>query len=394
MTSATALIADREIRQRMRTKGFAISTVLIVVLVLGIGILTRALSGSSDTSSVDVAVVGTVPTVFDQALLQAGRTNDRAVDVVPEPNRAAAESALRSGDVDAVLLVADRALVFHEEVDDTAQRVVDAAWQTAAGATAAQQLGLSPEQTARIVAPAPLRSTTLESNHDDAVGILVGIITAVVLFAAVSAFGGLVLTGVVEEKTSAIVELLLARVTARQLLAGKVTGIGTVALVQLTAAVAAGLIALAVAGTSIPSGVWIAVPTTILWFLGGFALFSTLYALAGSFVSRQEDAQAAALPVTLCVMAAYLTVFPLSANADSTVAVVLSMIPPWTPLLMPLRIATGSASWWQVAVGVALLVLTTVVVLRLAASIYSRTLLQRGRRISWRQALHLRSAAT
>jgi len=135
-------------------------------------------------------------------------------------------------------------------------------------------------------------------------------------------------------------------------------------------------------------------PTTILWFLGGFALFSTLYALAGSFVSRQEDAQAAALPVTLCVMAAYLTVFPLSANADSTVAVVLSMIPPWTPLLMPLRIATGSASWWQVAVGVALLVLTTVVVLRLAASIYSRTLLQRGRRISWRQALHLRSAAT
>jgi ABC-2 type transport system permease protein len=313
---------------------------------------------------------------------------------VPEPNRAAAESALRSGDVDAVLLVADRALVFHEEVDDTAQRVVDAAWQTAAGATAAQQLGLSPEQTARIVAPAPLRSTTLESNHDDAVGILVGIITAVVLFAAVSAFGGLVLTGVVEEKTSAIVELLLARVTARQLLAGKVTGIGTVALVQLTAAVAAGVIALAVSGTSIPSGVWIAVPTTILWFLGGFALFSTLYALAGSFVSRQEDAQAAALPVTLCVMAAYLTVFPLSANADSTVAVVLSMIPPWTPLLMPLRIATGSASWWQVVVGVALLMLTTVVVLRLAASIYSRTLLQRGRRISWRQALHLRSAAT
>jgi ABC-2 type transport system permease protein len=394
MTSATALIADREIRQRMRTKGFAISTVLIVVLVLGIGILTRALSGSSDTSSVDVAVVGTVPTAFDQVLLQAGRANGRAVDVVPEPDRAAAESALRSGDVDAVLLVADRALVFHEEVDDTAQRVVDAAWQTAAGATAAQQLGLSPEQTARIVAPAPLRSTTLESNHDDAVGILVGIITAVVLFAAVSAFGGLVLTGVVEEKTSAIVELLLARVTARQLLAGKVTGIGTVALVQLTAAVAAGVIALAVSGTSIPSGVWIAVPTTILWFLGGFALFSTLYALAGSFVSRQEDAQAAALPVTLCVMAAYLTVFPLSANADSTVAVVLSMIPPWTPLLMPLRIATGSASWWQVAVGVALLVLTTVVVLRLAASIYSRTLLQRGRRISWRQALHLRSAAT
>jgi ABC-2 type transport system permease protein len=338
--------------------------------------------------------VGVQPPAFDQALNQAGRANDTDVNVVPEPDRAAAEAALRAGDVDAVVLVPERSVVFHENVDDTVQRVVDAAWQASAGVAAAEQIGLSPDQTARIVAPAPLRAVTLDSDHDDAVGILVGIIAAVVLFAAVSAFGGLVLTGVVEEKTSAIVELLLARVKAAQLLAGKVIGIGTVALIQLSAAVGAGVIALAVSGTSIPAGVWIAVPTTLLWFLGGFALFSTLYALAGSFVSRQEDAQAAALPVTLGVMAAYLTVFPLSANADSTVATVLSMIPPWTPLLMPLRIATGNATWWQVAVGVAVLLIATVLVLRLAASIYSRTLLQRGRRISWRQALHLRAAAT
>jgi ABC-2 type transport system permease protein len=117
---------------------------------------------------------------------------------------------------------------------------------------------------------------------------------------------------------------------------------------------------------------------------------STLFALAGSFVSRQEDAQTAAAPVTLAVLAAYLAVYPLSAAPDSVVATVLAMVPPFSPLLMPLRIATGNAAAWQIVVAAALLAATTYVVLRTAAAIYARTLLQRGRRISWRQALHLR----
>ncbi len=389
MTSPIGLIAEREIRQRMRTRAFAISTVFIVVLVLAIGIISHVVSGSSGPTHAAVAVVGTPPPAFATAVDRAGAANDARITLVPRPDRASAEASLRAGDVDAVVVVADHAIVFGKDVDTTVERTVDAAWQAASAAAAAQQAGLSPDQSAAIIAPTPLRASTSESSNEDSAGILVGIIAAVVLFAAVSTFGGLVLMGVVEEKTSAIVELLLARVKAYQLLAGKVIGIGVVALVQLSAAVVAGLVALAISGASLPAGVWIAVPTSLLWFLAGFALFSTLYALAGSFVSRQEDAQAASLPITLAVMAAYLTVFPLSANADSTLAIVLSMIPPWTPLLMPLRIATGSAQVWQIVVAVAVLLGATVVVLRVAARIYSQTLLQRGRRISWKQALQL-----
>jgi ABC-2 type transport system permease protein len=390
VTSPTALIAEREIRQRMRTRAFAISTVFIVVLVLAIGIISRVVSGSSGPSHAVVAVVGTAPPEFATAVARAGDADNARITLVQRPDRASAEAALRAGDVDAVVVVADRALLFGKDVDATVERTVDAAWQAASAAASARQLGLSPDQSAAIIAPAPLQASTSEPSRDDSVGILVGIITAVALFAAVSTFGGLVLMGVVEEKTSAIVELLLARVKAHQLLAGKVIGIGVVALVQLSAAVVAGVVALAISGASIPTGIWIAVPTSLLWFLAGFALFSTLYALAGSFVARQEDAQVASLPITLAVMAAYLTVFPLSANADSTLAIALSMIPPWSPLLMPLRIATGSAQVWQVVVAVAVLLGATVVVLRMAARIYSRTLLQRGRRISWKQALQLR----
>lgn len=164
------------------------------------------------------------------------------------------------------------------------------------------------------------------------------------------------------------------------------------ALLQLLVAVVAGLAALLISGSSIPAEIWIAVPTVVLWFLGGFALYSTLYALAGSFVTRQEDAQAAGMPITLAVMAPYLLVCVFASNPDSTAATIASMIPPFAPLLMPLRIATGAAEAWQVAVAVILLAITIVVVLRVAAAIYARSLLQRGARISWRQALRLHSA--
>jgi ABC-2 type transport system permease protein len=171
-----------------------------------------------------------------------------------------------------------------------------------------------------------------------------------------------------------------------------VIGIGTVALLQVLVAVVAGILALGISGASIPSGVWLAVPTTLLWFLGGFALYSTLYALAGSFVSRQEDAQAAAMPVTLIVLAPYLFVFVFANQPDSAAATIASMIPPFAPLLMPLRIATGAAELWQVAVAAVLLAITIVIVLRIAAAIYARTIVQRGGRISWRQALRLRAS--
>ena len=145
---------------------------------------------------------------------------------------------------------------------------------------------------------------------------LVGFVTAVLLLVSVTTFGGYVLSGVVEEKTSAIIELLLSHVRAYQLLAGKVLGIGTVALVQMAVAVAAGAVALGISGASIPVEIWVAVPTTLLWFVAGFVLYSTLFALAGSFVSRQEDAQAAAAPISLTFMAAYFIVFTVGTDPE------------------------------------------------------------------------------
>jgi ABC-2 type transport system permease protein len=163
-----------------------------------------------------------------------------------------------------------------------------------------------------------------------------------------------------------VIEVLLARAAPDQLLAGKVIGIGLCAAVQMAAAVGAGLVALAVSGRSIPADIWSTIPMVLVWFLGGYALYSTLFALAGSLVSRQEDAQAASAPIMTVMIAAYLAVFTFGYAPRSTASTVLSIFPPTAPLLMPMRMAAGAAAWWQVLLAV---------------------VLQRGTRISWKEAL-------
>src|SRR5690606_16737085 len=195
-----------------------------------------------------------------------------------------------------------------------------------------------------------------------------------------------VLTGVVEEKSTAVVEVLLVRVPARHLLAGKVIGIGVAALIQLVLAVAAGMVSLALASVSVPGEVWSALPMVLVWFLGGYALYSTLFALAGSLVSRQEDAQAAAAPIMTVLIGAYLLVFFFGYAPESTASRVMSVIPPLAPLLMPMRMAAGAASVLEVALALVLMVAGVVLAWQLAGRIYNQVLLQRGTRISWRAA--------
>ncbi len=361
-----SLIARREVRQRLRSRAFLVFTLLIAVAIVGIGVLHRVLSDTG-ASRVSVAVVGAAPAGLSDTLRDAGIASDLDITVVAEPDRAAGEAALRNGDVDALVLPADRSLLFHTSVDSTVQQAVAAAWRATAAAEAARSLGLSPDQAAAIVTPPALQVSTIEPNDDNGAGTLVGFATAVLLLISVTTFGSYVLTGVVEEKTSAIVELLLSHVRAHQLLAGKVAGIGIVALVQMAVAVVAGIAALIISGADIPTEIWVAVPTTLLWFIAGFALYSTLFALAGSFVSRQEDAQAAAAPISLTFMAAYFIVFTVGTVPESTAAIVLSLLPPFAPLLMPLRIATGSTEWWQIVVSAVLLLGAVAVVLRAAA---------------------------
>ena len=193
--------------------------------------------------------------------------------------------------------------------------------------------------------------------------------------------------GVVEEKANRIVEILLSTIRPRQLLFGKVLGIGLVGFIQLALV---GITALLVVSRTqvlnLPNIGVGSVLDGLLWFVLGFILYALLYAAAGSLVSRQEDIPSVTSPLTMLVVATYLVFFWVVANPDNPIGVALSVIPPFAPILMPARIATGDAQLWQVVVAVILTLGEIALLNALAARIYANSVLRIGTRVKLTQA--------
>lgn len=392
---AVRLIAGREVRQRLRAKSFWLLTGVLVVGILVGGVVAR-IARDDGPSTVAVGVVDGSPELLatiDAAAAEVG-VELRATDAGDE---AAGRRGLEDGDLDALLLGDRQELLFDGAVDQRTAAVLQLAWSSATLQGVLRDAGVD-EATARAALdPAPLDVLDVSTDDEDEVdglAVLIGTVTAVLLFMSLQTFGSYVLMGVVEEKASAVVEVLLVRVRPIELMAGKILGIGVAALLQFVAAVAAGLVALVISGVDLPGDIVRALPVSIVWFLGGYALYSTLFALAGSLVSRQEDAQAANAPAMTMLVLAYMTIFFFGYVPKSTPARVLSVIPFFAPFEMPMRMAAGAASVVEIVLALVLLVLAVAGVAVLASRIYAQVLLQRGTRITWSAALRtLRSGS-
>lgn len=383
----TWLIVRREVRERLQARSYAVSTVVLVLAILALGVVGRIIA-ADEPDAVEIGVVEPVPTDLSASLTEAGELLDRTFEVVPLAAGDVA-TAVEEDEVDLAVDPSAGEVVFHEQQDDQILAVLQQVLAEREVRAVLADLGVGSGEADEVLSPEPLSVSVLDADDSEGLAILTGTVVSVLLFISLQTFGTYVLTGVVEEKSSAVVELLLARVGAAQLLAGKVIGIGATALLQFVVAVAAGLVSLAVSGVDVPAEIWSTLPVAVLWFLGGYTLYSTLLALAGSLVSRQEDAQAAAAPIFTVLVGAYVLVFFFGYVPESTASTVMSMVPPLAPFLMPMRMAAGAASVVEVVVAFGLLAVSVVVAWRLAATIYEQVLLRRGSRIGWRDAMGL-----
>lgn len=377
-----ALVARRELRERLRAKSFWILGALLVIVVLGIGVGARLMGG--EPSTIKVALSGPEVTPMSSALAATAAGSDRHVKVSRYDSATAARRSLVDGDAAVAVDTARKAALFDGAPDQDVLALVQQAWATVAVIDNLNHEGLTTEAASRALRTEPLRTVRVD-RHDETslLGVLTGTVAAVLLFLSLQMFGGYVLSGVVEEKATGVVELLLSRIRPDQLLGGKVLGIGGAALIQFTAAVAATLAALAISGRTIPAEIWSAVPMTLVWFLAGYAFYSLLFALAGSLVSRQEDAQAASAPIMTALGGSYMLVFVLGYIPGSTASRILSLLPPVAPTLMPMRMAAGSASAVEVVVALVLLALSILGVWKLTGRVYGAVVLRRGERITW-----------
>ncbi len=371
---AIELVARREIRQRARGKVFLASTAIMLLLVGGSTALQGALS---KTPSYRVAVVAPAPPALAAALERAARPFDEAkVELRVVVSKAAGRQALEDGEVDALLLLSADRLLFRTNVDAKAAAVADTAIREVR-----RQLPPEPELTAATLHP-PDETGDAE--------VLVAYAASLLLLTSLAVYGQWVVSGVVEEKSSRVVEVVLSAVQPRHLLAGKVIGIGLLGLAQL--ALVAGLAAvLLVAGAfDAPGSLGGDLALVIPWFALGFALYATAYAAAGALASRQQNADTAGQPVTYALLAAYFAGYvAVSANAEGVFANALTVFPLTAPLVLPARSALVGVPLWEHAFAVVLVLCAIYALVRFAGRVYGQGLLHGGPRLDPRTAWRL-----
>ena len=379
------LVVRREITTRVRERSFLISTAVTLLIIAAVVILP-SLFGQDD-NDVTVGLVGDTSTV-EPALQQAAQVQDTKVTVARYADEAAGRAAIESGDADAVFLGAGRVLV-DDELSGRTEQVVQTAYRQAAGATRLTRAGLDPTAVATALDVPPLAVTAIDPPDPDSdqrqqaafFGVLL-------LYFQLVGYGVWVALGVVEEKSSRVVELLLSTLRPWQLLAGKVIGIGLLGLAQL---VLTGLVGLAAGvGTGavdVPSGVAGVIGQVLVWFLLGFAFYACLYAALAALVSRQEEVQNVTSPLTILLVGSFFLALTALNNPDSALVTVMSILPPFSTMVMPIRWASGSAPLWQVGLSMLIMAVVLIVLIRLAGRIYAGAVLRSGPRVRLREAL-------
>jgi ABC-2 type transport system permease protein len=386
---AAWLVALREINERARTRTFVISTGFIVLLSAA-GVLAGTLL--PDLFEEDPPIIAVVQSDLPPGLatlLEDGSLGATA-DIQRVPSTEEAQRLVQDGIAEAAIY-AGPTIAFRDETSASTRNLIIQAYRLAALPAVLDQLDLTLEQALPLISPDPVPVTLLDPpdtpEPDEAQS---GIATAavVMLLMTITIYGGWILNGVIEEKTTRVVEVLMGAIRPWQLLLGKVCGILTLALFQIVAAAGTTILLLIlIRDVDLPNVTGEVAAFAIVYAILGLLLYSFVYAAAGSTVSRQEEAQAVAMPITFTLLGVYiLSLIVVIQNPDSTVARVVSIIPFSSPLTMAPRIAVGDPALWEIALSLALLIATIPLVIRLAGRIYTGAILQTGPRVGIRDA--------
>jgi ABC-2 type transport system permease protein len=424
-SSNIANIARREYLVRVRTRSFVLGTLLLVLGVAVISFLPVIIRATDQLTSTDIAVVATearlaesTATTLDTLLNASAGSgsadtdplDDFTVTVVQDVE--AGRRAVVDGTYEALLAI-DRSPA--GELEFVLYTNENATGRTAAlvrqGASAVSiddrldRLGVAPEDQASLFAPATFAirwpdAARTDPTQDTAALLGKGILgfgMTILIFMLIIMYGTWIAMSVVEEKSSRVMEVILNAATPFQLLAGKVFGVGAVAFTQYAAIVVVGVLALAIQAPvasavlgiggealDLPQGLS---PAMLLAFgvygVLGFLLYASLYAAAGSLVSRQEDVNSVVLPMTLISTAGYMIgVYAATGLIDIRAGWVtlLSLLPFVSPYMMLGRIAVGEAAPWELVVSILLLMGAIAVALWVAARIYTVGVLLYGSR--------------
>lgn len=383
---AIRLVAEREITTRVRTKSFLVSTGLLMVLLIAGAIVLRIFAGGD--SAEKIAVVAQPQSVTDSIVAVADSAGT-TIDVEPASSVDEARRLVSDGDVAAALVPGHTAGSYVILGKDGIDPAVEGPIRTAVSQEALSRALADRGVDAASLPAVDVTVTSIDpARPDEGQRIVIAMVGFVLLMLAITMGGTMVAVGVVEEKTSRVVELLLATIKPLHLMWGKVIGIGAVVLTQVVLLGATAVIAGTATGIlTVPGAAVSMFAASLAWFVLGFLFFASLYAASGAIVSRQEELSSSSAPLTVLSLAVlYSGIFGVQA-LDSTIIETLSWIPPFSAALMPIRIATGDTDVVQIVVTFLLMALATAAATWMTARIYQRSILRTGSRMSWGEVL-------
>jgi len=388
-------VAARELRERGKSKAYLITSGLILLIVVALVVVPRFLDKGTDVYAFGLVGEGNGPILAAvEQLANASDLPDEppsvAVEITEYETRAAAEADLSDGTLDAVLVDGDE--VITKRAAGFGGSPLIGLLQRGAASVDLNRIvaeeGEAATDVIEVMTSDPLTTTTLTGEDaDDESGGVAAYAGLLLLYLAILVYGTWILTGVTEEKSNRVVEVLLSSLRPRQLLVGKILGIGVLGISQFAGTVIVAVAAIELSGAyDIPAIGARTVFNLILWFVLGFAIFACMFGAAGSLVSRQEDAQSIAMPMTLSAVAGFFLSTAALTDPEGLPALIGTFIPITAPFVVPVRASLNALPLWQHAVSAAAAVAAVVALASIGGRIYAGGVLRYGKKVRVREA--------
>jgi ABC-2 type transport system permease protein len=398
----TWLIIRREYLERVRTRSFLISTILLPAFMFGVTVLPSMLASRKNTAVRRIVVAASDQTMADAIAKQLSSPDNDGnykaeTRVASDTSREDLNKALASGSIDGYLWVTNDAIASGKvtfAASNTSDFVESGELRSAVNAgvrrARLQARGFSAAESDELLKPVKVESVRMEGGKQKSGGgvgqFFAAFILAFTLYMMLIMYGMATMRSVLEEKTSRIMEVLLSSVTAKELMAGKVLGVGAVGLTQIGVWV---LFLVGIGGSSlisspemrqmvnIPVGVLVFLP---VFFVLGYMLYSSMYAALGAMVNSEQEAQQWQWFVTMPLIIPIIMMTEMIRQPDSVMATWMSMVPFFSPILMYVRIVAHTPPMWQIVLSIAILLATTYLMVALCSRIYRVGILMYGKR--------------
>jgi ABC-2 type transport system permease protein len=404
----TMVIAKRELFERIKSKWFVVMTVLGPIGMVAMIVIPALIAGRGAEGN-KVEIIDATGVIAKPLATAFEAVQWKPAIVAPETTDTDELARIHHKTINAFIRIPTDALdggkIVYQGDNGSSQVVVITLHELLRSVVQAERgtrAKIDPAQLAMVLAPVnvePLHTTGEAIGKSGMGSFLLAYALAIILYIAITLYGVGVMRSIVTEKTSRVMELMVAAVKPQALMAGKILGVGAAGLIQLTVWLGMGAITLACreqllgafgvsgGGAALPDLGGPEVVIVILYFVFGFFFYAALYAAAGALVSSEQESQQVQMPITLVMVVGVMCLNLVSNDPRGDGAAVMTMVPFWSPMLMPMRYVLGGASLGQVAVSLGILAASTYLVVRAAAKIYRVGILLYGKRPSVRELL-------